>query len=335
MDEFLLIKRYFASLTPGVAESPQVVLGVGDDCALLDVPSQQHLAVSIDTLVSGVHFLPDTHPADIAYKALAVNLSDLAAMGASPAWFTLALTLPEVNEQWLQPFAQGLARISDQFNIPLVGGDTTRGPLTITIQVAGHIPRGAALRRSGAATGDDLYVSGELGWGSLGLAALGRTDLINIPAEFSGMLEEGVSLSENNRQSALDKLLRPTPRVALGLALREFASSCIDVSDGIIADLGHLVASSQMGVQLDGSLLPIAPALKELPFPVQLAFASFGDDYELLFSAPVHHRQAVAALKNTLQLPITRIGSFSSEREGIVDMEGNAVLAKGYNHFGK
>lgn len=333
MDEFALIQRYFASLTPGVAVPRQVVLGVGDDCALLEVPSHQQLAVSIDTLVSGVHFLPDTHPKDIAYKALAVNLSDLAAMGASPAWFTLALTLPEVDEQWLQPFALGLALLSEQFNIPLVGGDTTRGPLTITIQVAGHVLQGTALRRSGAVAGDDLYVSGVLGWGSLGLAALGYKHLIKLPEEVAGKLEAELMLSETHKQCALDKLLRPMPRVSLGIALRELASSCIDISDGIIADLGHLVAASGIGVQLDLSQLPIAPALTALPFPVQMAYASFGDDYELLFSAPVHQRQAIEALQSSLQLPITRIGSFSSELEGIVDMEGHAVSVKGYNHF--
>ena len=257
-----------------------VRLGIGDDAALLAVPAGQMLAVSTDTLVSGVHFAKDTAPFDIGWKALAVNLSDLAAMGAAPAWATLALTVSQADREWIAAFADGFAALARQFDVALVGGDTTQGPLSITVTVHGFVPESLALRRGGAKVGDAVLVTGTLGDAAAGLK-LSLPPLAGEGAE--GGMGQGAAST-----SLIERLNRPTPRVAQGLLLRGRAHACIDVSDGLVADLGHVCKASDVGAEIDIALLPDSPALRELfdagaRAPLQLAG---GDDYELCFTAP-------------------------------------------------
>ncbi|MCG8317699.1 MAG: thiamine-phosphate kinase [Pseudomonadales bacterium] len=252
MNEFSLIDTYFKPLgeiANQEAASPNVVMGIGDDCALLAVKPGYQLAVSADTLVAGVHFPEATHPIDIGYKALAVNLSDLAAMGAEPAWFSLCLTLPEQNESWLKGFVQGLEILARQFNVPLVGGDTTKGPLTISIQVAGWVPQGSAMMRSGAKSGDLIYVAGALGWPYLGFHSVQK----NRTAE--------LALNQREQQIALERFLRPVPQVHLASVIRDHASAAIDVSDGLYADLQHMLTASGVGARIDVNAIPVADPL--------------------------------------------------------------------------
>lgn len=243
-----------------------VILGIGDDCALLATRPNQRLAVSIDTLIAGVHFPLDVSADAIGHKALAVNLSDLAAMGAEPAWCTLALSLPQADEVWLADFCRGFAALADQHAISLVGGDTTKGPLSVTVQVTGWVPHENALRRSNAKVGDKVYVSHCLGGGALGLWAWqsGRAD---------------------RHKRAVEKLNLPQPRVRLGLMLRERANACIDLSDGLWQDLGHIANASQVGAVIDMEALPLWPGLSEYPNALEMALAG-GDDFELCFTAP-------------------------------------------------
>ncbi|MBN8885854.1 MAG: thiamine-phosphate kinase [Rudaea sp.] len=247
-----------------------VRLGIGDDAALLAVPAGQALAVSTDTLVSGVHFPKDTPPRDIGWKALAVNLSDLAAMGATPAWATLALTLPQADREWVSAFADGFAALAGEFKLALVGGDTTQGPLAITVTVHGFVPEHLALRRDGAQAGDAVLVTGTLGDAAAGLRLL-----------------HDAAHDGRQRTALVDRLDRPTPRVAQGLLLRGRAHACIDVSDGLLADLGHICAASGVGAEIEAELLPASPALlglfdDEARIALQLGG---GDDYELCFTA--------------------------------------------------
>src|SRR5574340_1342292 len=239
MTEFDLIRRFFTRATPGA------LLGVGDDAALLQVEAGNVLAVSTDMLVSGTHFLPDADPFLLGHKALAVNLSDLAAMGAAPRWATLAVALPEADEAWLAQFSAGFFALADQHGVELVGGDTTRGPLNLCVTIFGEVPAQLALRRSGARAGDEVWVSGTLGDAALALAHLqGR-----------------IALSDAEFAACAPALHRPQPRVALGLALRGIASSAIDISDGLLADLGHILDASQLGAQLDLAALRSSPTL--------------------------------------------------------------------------
>jgi thiamine-monophosphate kinase len=248
-----------------------VRLGIGDDAALLAIPAGQLLAVSTDTLVAGVHFPASTTPYDIGWKALAVNLSDLAAMGATPAWATLALTLPHADASWVTEFAEGFAALAREYKLALVGGDTTQGPLSVTVAVHGFVPENAALLRSGARVGDSVYVTGTLGDAAAGLR------LVDQP-----------TFAEAAKLTLLERLNRPTPRVAQGLAMRGRASACIDVSDGLLADLGHVCAASGVGADIDVDNLPSSTALLDASdVPTRRAFQlAGGDDYELCFTAP-------------------------------------------------
>lgn len=251
-------------------EREDVHLGIGDDAALLAVPAGQALAVSTDTLVSGIHFPKDTAPFDVGWKALAVNLSDLAAMGATPAWATLALALPDADAQWVAAFADGFTALAGEFKLALVGGDTTRGPLAITVTVHGFVPEQLALRRAGAQAGDAVFVTGTLGDAAAGLA-----------------LRQGAARRGRGEDQLIARLDRPTPRIAQGLLLRGRAHACIDVSDGLVADLGHICTASAVGAEIDLAMLPASPALlgcvaDEERAPLQLAG---GDDYELCFTA--------------------------------------------------
>ena len=323
MGEFDLIARYFTR------PARRAVLGVGDDCALLQPAPGMQLAISSDMLVEGHHFFPDVDPAALGHKALAVNLSDLAACGATPLAFTLALALPSIDEAWLQGFSNGLWALADQHGCELIGGDTTQGPLNICITVFGEVPRGQALLRSGARVGDDLYVSGTLGDARLALdALLGK-----------------LSLSPDELAQARQRLEQPTPRVALGQALRGIATAAIDISDGLVGDLGHLLKASRVGARIDTSIAInlIADSLHKI-CPNGLFDASKileyvlagGDDYELAFTAPAARRQAVEAASTASQTPVTRIGQME-QAPGLrlVDAHGQPVAGQfqSFDHF--
>lgn len=306
MHEFDIIKRYFKQKTLSRSD---VKLGIGDDCALLSIPKHQLLAVSIDTLVEGLHFPINTPAYDIGFKSLAVNLSDLAAMGAEPAWITLALTMPKANENWLQAFSQGLFELAQEYNLQLIGGDTTRGPLTITIQIHGFLPEKQALRRNGAKVGDKIYVSGPLGDAGLGLQiALGK---IKVKADDEAYL--------------LQRLNRPNPRVKLGLFLRDFAHSAIDISDGLLADLEHILSESKVGATIYTTLIPLSNELKRnasAEEAIHLALTA-GDDYELCFTVSSEKEEKlIAALKKENTICYC-IGEITQE---------NALVLQDYPH---
>jgi len=296
LSEFDLIDRYFTR--PAAPAASAVALGIGDDCALLTPAAGMTLAISTDMLVEGRHFLPGAEPTALGHKSLAVNLSDLAAMGARPLAFTLALALPAARAEWLAPFSQGLLALADQYGCALVGGDTTKGPLTICITVFGELPAGTALRRDGARAGDDLWVSGTLGDARLALAGL-RGELA---------LEAGAQRAAETRMD------QPEPRVALGLALRGIADAAIDISDGLAGDLAHLLRRSGVGATLDADALPAGPVLATQPLPLRRRFTlSGGDDYELCFAAPPARRAAVLAAANDAATAVTRIGRIDAE----------------------
>lgn len=324
MGEFDLIRRFFQRPVHHAA------LGVGDDCALLAPQPGMQLAISSDMLVEGRHFFADVDPAALGHKALAVNLSDLAACGARPLAFTLALALPRVDEAWVGGFAQGLLALADAHGCELIGGDTTQGPLNICITVFGEVPAGQALLRSGARPGDDIYASGTLGDARLALEAmLGH-----------------VALPLEALQAARRRLERPTPRVALGLALRGIASSALDVSDGLTGDLGHILRASGVGATLDAqatSQLIAARALFTSPdssLPPDLLHQctlAGGDDYELAFTAPASRREAVQEAARHAGVPVTRIGTVEGT-PGLRVMDGNgqplAARYASFDHFG-
>jgi thiamine-monophosphate kinase len=320
LSEFELIARYF--------DRPQapdgvVKLGVGDDCALLAPPAGQTLAVSTDMLVEGRHFFAGADPEKLGHKALAVNLSDLAAMGAKPMAFTLALALPSANEAWLAGFARGLFALADAQGIRLIGGDTTRGPLNLCITVMGSVPEDQALRRDGAKHGDDLWVSGTLGDARLALEVL--QGKIALPDDLLALAEE--------------RLHRPTPRCALGMALRGMAHAAVDVSDGLMGDLGHLLARSQMGAEIHAASLPAGPALSRQQVDRQTDYMlNGGDDYELCFTAPPGNRDAILSAAASANTSVTRIGSI---KQGagiqILDAAGRSLpfTSQSFDHFGK
>ena len=323
MTEFDLIARYFTR------PAKQAAVGVGDDCALVNPSPGMQLAISSDMLVEGRHFFSDVSPYSLGHKALAVNLSDLAACGATPVAFTLALALPSIDETWLQEFSHGLWALADSHGCELIGGDTTQGPLNICITVFGEVPRGQALLRSGAQAGDDIYVSGTLGDARLALDALqGKIDL---PTEVLA-------------QARL-RLEQPTPRVALGKALRGVATSAIDISDGLAGDLGHILKASGVGAQVDVEVtmnliaarayIHWSKAVFDTQKQLQMAFSG-GDDYELAFTAPPAARQTVQAAAASSQTPVTRIGVIESEPGlRLVDAQGQLIPARfaSFDHF--
>ena len=314
-NEFSLINKYFKPLGEAIA-SPNVVMGIGDDCALLTPKPGYQLAISTDTMISGVHFFSDAHPIDVGYKALAVNLSDLAAMGAEPAWFTLCLTLPEQDENWIKGFVQGLEILAQEFQIPLVGGDTTQGPLAISIQVSGWVPEGQGLTRSGAQAGDRIYVSDELGWSYLGYQ----------------VSTSSLAIGEAAQRQALDRFLRPKPKLTLGASLLEIASAAMDISDGLTADLNHLLSASGVGAQLDYDALPLAAPLAAMSNTTQQQAINFGDEYQLLFAVPEHKQSQLTALQEQQSITLYPIGTLT-EAPGIVDTKGNSIKPQGYEHF--
>ena len=332
LDEFGLIRRYFTRADHPLPAG--VRLGIGDDAALLDLPPGESLAVTTDTLVAGRHFPHDALPFDIGWKALAVNLSDLAAMGATPVGVTLAITLPSADDAWLAAFADGFFALADAHGVPLIGGDTTRGPLSITVTALGSVPCKQALRRDGAQPGDLIYVSGTLGDGGLGLAlAQGRLHDVHLPPL--------------HQVHALARLHRPTPRLALGLALRGIASAAMDVSDGLVQDLGHLLRASgrveQLGATLTLEQLPLSPGMQYLAGEgealqrqvLDWALAA-GDDYELLFTVPVARQKQVEALGRELELPLTQVGVVEPDAGVRLMWRSEAWQssgAEGFRHF--
>lgn len=318
--EFELIARYFNRVT---SSRRDVEKGIGDDCALLNVPDKQTLAISTDTLVEGIHFLRDIHPADLGYKALAVNLSDLAAMGADPAWLTLALTLPDVDEAWLKAFSDSLFELLDYYDMQLIGGDTTRGPRSLTLGIHGLVPVGRALRRSGARPGDWIYVTGSLGDSAAGLALLQHRVRITDPVVHEALIK---------------RHLRPMPRILQGQALRKLASAAIDISDGLISDLGHILQASECGARVNLDALPLSPILRDHFAPEQaLRWAlSGGEDYELCFTVPEINRGALDVALGRLGVPYTCIGQLAPESEGLVllqDGQPTTFNLKGFDHF--
>ena len=314
--EFSLIERIRAR----AGARSDVLLGIGDDAALLRVPSGQELVLTTDTLVSGVHFPEETAASDLGWKALAVNLSDLAAMAATPAWVSLALTLPEAEAAWLDAFLDGFCELADEHSVALVGGDTTRGPLSVTVSAHGFVPAGQALRRDRAGAGEDVWVTGTLG-------------------DAAGALRQW---QERGLQSAKlrHRLDRPTPRVAAGLALRGLATAAIDLSDGLGADLGHVLAASGLGAELDLARLPTSRTLFEhfgedaSRWRLQL---SGGDDYELCFTAPAANALQIEQALADCEVSATVIGRTTRERAlRLLQPDGTPfelAAAAGYDHF--
>lgn len=319
--EFALINRYFTRPTPSA------VLGPGDDCALIQPTPGRQLAVTTDMLVAGTHFLPDTDPKNLGWKTLAVNLSDLAAMGASPRWATLAGALPAADEPWIEKFAEGFFACADEYGVDVVGGDTTKGPLNLCVTAIGEIEPGRALRRDGAKPGDLIWVSGRPGLASLGLA----------------QLQGRIELPEPWRRLCIAALEKPRPRVALGLALQGIASAAIDVSDGLLADLGHIAERSGCAAAVQLCQLPHLPkgetydaVLRKLALECQLAG---GDDYELCFTTPASQHLAVVQIAARLELQLWCIGQMTDGQSGTVtvfdpDKKPVEFDFRGYDHFG-
>ena len=319
MGEFDLITRYFTR------PAKRAVLGVGDDCALWQIQPGMQLAVSTDMLVEGRHFLSTVPPKRLGHKALAVNLSDLAASGAKPVAFTLALAMPRIDESWLQGFSAGLLALADQHTCELVGGDTTQGPLTICITVMGEVPPGDALLRQGAQVGDDIYISGSVGDARLALEVM------------RGQL----SLSASDFESCRQRMEQPQPRIALGLALRGVANACIDVSDGLAGDLGHVLKASQVGAVLTTDWVQdsaaISVAMQSLPFARRLDMAlAGGDDYELLFTAAPEQAEAVQHAANEAYVSVTCIGRITTGSGlQVLDLQGVPMSRRfaSFDHF--
>lgn len=311
--EFDLIARYFTRPTRSAA------LGVGDDAALIRPAPGMELAISADMLVAGRHFLPDADPEKLGRKVLAVNLSDLAAMGAQPRWALLSLALPTADEGWLAAFSRGFLGQAERHGVELVGGDTTRGPLNLSVTILGEVETDKALRRSAARPGDDVWVSGELGAAALGLRHL--LGEIALPAPAAA--------------ACLARLHDPVPRVALGRALLGLANAAIDISDGLLADLGHILERSGVGARIELDAVPAAEALRSHPKLLPSCALAGGDDYELCFTAPVEQRERISTLSGKPGL--TRIGTITAEAGlEVVDGRGQPVTlpAAGYDHFG-
>jgi thiamine-monophosphate kinase len=316
VSEFDLIRRYFTH------PARNAVLGVGDDAALIRPTPGMEVAVSTDMLVAGKHFFSDDDPRQLGHKALAVNLSDMAAMGAIPRWATLSLALPEADEGWLKGFAEGFLETAHKYSVELIGGDTTRGPLNICVQIMGEVSAGMALRRDGAKSGDEIWVSGHLGDAALALAHLQRR----------------IELTPPDAAACLPALHMPSPRVALGEALVGVARSAIDISDGLLADLSHILESSGVAAEVAFAALPASTVLRARLHEevARNCLLAGGDDYELCFTAPPSRREDILALSRRLELPLTAVGII---REGsglrLLDAEGKdmPIGALGFDHF--
>ncbi len=334
LGEFDLIQRFFKAGADAMRSNNEkvIALGIGDDCALLKPVAGEEIAITSDMLVEGRHFLLDANSELLGRKALAVNLSDLAAMGAKPLGFTLAIALPKVDTVWLDAFAKGLFAIANQYSCPLIGGDTTAGPLTISITAFGSVPYGKAIRRSGAKAGDDIWISGAVGDARLTLAALRHE--INLP--------------ENDLKQIEHRMHNPTPRVELGIKVRDIASAALDVSDGLLGDLQHILKQSQVSAEVFLERIPKSGILQKQNEDIQNQFAARGgDDYEICFTAPLDKRNTIDEISKALNLPLTRIGSITekvtaieklsllNKNSDLLDDAKTAALLKSFDHFVK
>lgn len=323
--EFNLIQQHFTRPTV------QTDLGIGDDAALVSVSPGMQLAISADMLVADTHFFADCDPYQLGWKSLAVNVSDMAAMGAQPKWVTLAIALPTINEKWLALFSQGFFDCAQQFGIDLIGGDTTRGALNISVQIMGEIPANKAIKRSGAQINDDIWVSGQLGSAAVGLAHLQKSLEPNSDSPID------VKLSANDLAICLQALHMPIPQASLGLSLRDIASSCIDISDGLLADLGHLLNASHCGATLDLTAIPCMNFLKTKldNSAIQNTVLAGGDDYELCFTAPKTARETIIQISQTLNIALSLIGKTHAEKAlNVMHNDKKITLEKkGYSHF--
>jgi thiamine-monophosphate kinase len=330
--EFDLIERFFKTGADSLcANADQAIrLGIGDDCALIKPKADEEVAITSDMLVEGRHFFAGANPELLGRKALAVNLSDLAAMGAKPVGFTLAIALPTVDSAWLEAFSKGLFTVAKEHSCPLIGGDTTSGPLTISITAFGAVPPGKAIRRSGAKPGDDVWASGTVGDARLALAAL----------------RHEITLSAEDLQQIEHRMHNPTPRVELGTQLRDIASAALDVSDGLLGDLRHILKQSQVDAEIQLDKLPKSDTLQKQDIQIQNQFAACGgDDYEICFTAPASQRDNIQAISKLIGLPLTMIGKTVPKKDVAVkvyllnksgtllsDAEA-APLLKSFDHF--
>ncbi len=307
LSEFSLIDTFFKT---SASPNPETQLGIGDDCALLSIPNGYKLAITTDTMVEGVHFFADANPAQLGHKLLAVNLSDLAAMGAKPLAVTLALTLPNVNEAWLSEFSKGFLNLARRYSVDLIGGDTTKGALTLTVQAMGLVPCGQSLKRSTAQVGDLIYMTGLLGEAGLGLK-----------------MKQGYAC---NAENALLRFHEPLPRIETGLALRGIASACIDISDGLVSDLGHILKQSHVGACLEWEKLPLSDEVKHYLEKTGDTFMPLiaGDDYELCFTVPTQHAHRVPENCTLIGIIEAELG-LRLKKSGHIE----TFTAKGYEHF--
>ena len=330
--EFDLIERFFKTAASSLRTNADqaITLGIGDDCALIKPRADEEVAITSDMLVEGRHFFTGANPELLGRKALAVNLSDLAAMGAKPLGFTLSIALPSMDAQWLESFSKGLFSIANQFNCPLIGGDTTAGPLTISITALGSAPHGKAIRRSRSKVDDEIWVSGTVGDARLTLAALRHE--INLPSEDLQQIEH--------------RMHQPSPRIELGLQLREIASAALDISDGLLGDLSHILKQSRVDAQIELDKLPKSATLQKQDIAIQNQFAACGgDDYEICFTAPPAQRDKIEGIAKSLNLPLTLIGKIlprvgAEVKMNLLDAFGNklsdtesAPFLKSFDHF--
>jgi len=334
LGEFDLIQRFFKAGADAMRpnEANVIALGIGDDCALVKIAAGKEIVITSDMLVEGRHFFMNADPELLGRKALAVNLSDLAAMGAKPIGFTLAIALPTVDIVWLEAFSKGLFAVANQYSCPLIGGDTTAGPLTISITAFGSIPSGKAIRRSGAKVGNDIWTSGTIGDARLALAAL----------------RHEITLPESDLKQIEHRMHNPTPRVELGMKIRELASAALDISDGLLGDLHHILKQSQVSAEVFLDQIPKSETLQKQSEDIQNQFAaSGGDDYEICFTAPIEKRGVIDEISRVLNLPLTRIGSITekvgaveklylfNKNGDLLDETKSAVLLKSFDHFAK
>jgi thiamine-monophosphate kinase len=321
LGEFELIRRYFVRRD---TVQSGVILGIGDDAAVLQLAQGMDLVAAVDTIVAGRHFPEGTDARSIGHRALAVNLSDIAAMGATPAWATLALTMPSADPEWLQSFSTGLLALADNYSVALVGGDTTRGPLTASVQILGHVPHGTALRRSGAHAGDLLVVSGTLGDAGAGLAFL---------------TEPPRAAKREHVEELVHRFEYPIPRVAMGLSARGIATAAMDLSDGLVGDLPKLAQASGLSARVHVDRLPLSAALRACVSGAQAvnwALAA-GDDYELLFTVPPKRYGELKAAADRLNLMLTQIGDLHSGSGVAWFLDGEEFVpgVQGFEHFGR
>lgn len=318
MNEFEIIEHYFKQAHP--ASQADLTLGIGDDAAIISVAEDTELVLSMDTLVAGVHFFENTSAEDIAFKSLAVNLSDIAAMGASPRWLSLSLTLPVKDIDWIKKFSSGFNQLATEHGLVLIGGDLTKGPLSITIQIQGVSPKGKSLRRSGANVGDLIYVTGELGAAAYALRHIEDSHVFPSPTE-----------------KEMQRLNRPEARIKTGIALRDVATSCIDISDGLVADLGHILKASHVGAEIKLSEIPYSSSLQKLDkeLAIELALTG-GDDYELCFTLPGGLAETVINKLESI-CPMHCIGSINQQASelSLIAEDGDAYELKtsAYQHF--